>query len=90
VSSKPAIPPQPAEYRYLNALKWIRCVAGMHYFGGAFDPEHMRGLANMAADAMAGRELPDWDESMAKSEKRARKWADEMQKILDEDREGDD
>jgi hypothetical protein len=75
------------ELRYLNALKWIRHIAGMHYFGGAFDPEHMRGLANVAADAMMGRELPDWDEAMEKAQEKARKWADKMQKVLDDDRD---
>jgi hypothetical protein len=43
-------PKTDAEYRYANALKWIRTVAGLHYFGGAFDPEHMRALANLAGN----------------------------------------
>jgi len=60
------------EYRYENALKWIRTVAGMHYWGGAFDPEHMRSIANIAGDALAGRrDLPDHDEAMAASQERA-------------------
>ena len=41
------------EQRYRNALLWIRTIAGMHYFGDAFNPEHMRALANLAADALS-------------------------------------
>jgi hypothetical protein len=66
------------EYRCLNALKWIRMIAGMHYFGGAFDPEHMRSLANVAANAIDGRDIPDFEESMEKAQERASKWAEEL------------
>ena len=44
-----------SEYRCRNALLWIRTIAGMHYFGGAFDPEHMRSIANLAADALGAK-----------------------------------
>jgi hypothetical protein len=63
------------EYRYENALKWIRTVAGMHYFGGAFEPEHMRALGNMAADALAGRTVKDFEEAMDASKQKASEWA---------------
>lgn len=78
-----------AEYRYRNALEWIRMVAGMHYLGGAFDPEHMRNLANIAADALDGRrDLPDFEETAAKAQRKARKMADEFSKLLaDPDKE---
>lgn len=75
-SSQPKLPPQSPEFRHQNALKWIRHIAGMHYFGGAFDPEHMRDLANLAADALAGsRDLPDFDEAQKRSRKRAARLA---------------
>jgi hypothetical protein len=74
-STLPKLPPDPAEYRYENALKWIRLITGLHYFGGAFEPEHMRNLANIAADALAGtRDLPDFDEA----QERSKRWASEM------------
>lgn len=41
----------------INALQRIRFIAAMHYMGGAFDPEHMRDLANIAADALAGKDF---------------------------------
>lgn len=55
------------ERRYENALKWITLIAGSHYWGGAFEPEHMRSIANIAADALAGKDLPDHDEAMEKA-----------------------
>jgi hypothetical protein len=67
-----------AEYRYRNTLKWIRTVAGLHYFGGAFDPEHMRTLANLAANALAGEDVGDHDEAMAKAKVEAQVMATEM------------
>jgi hypothetical protein len=67
-----------AEQRYRNALLWIRTIAGLHYFGNAFDPEHMRELANLAANALAGKDLPDFEIRMAKGKQRAREMADAL------------
>jgi hypothetical protein len=78
-----------SEYRYQNALKWLRSLAGLHYMGGAFDPEHMRDLANIAADALAGRNLADWEDAMEGAQERARKWAGEMSGLLRPDDEDD-
>jgi hypothetical protein len=68
-----------AEYRYRNTLLWIRTIAGMHYFGGAFDPEHMRSITNMAANALGGKDLPDCEEraraAMARAREMVGKWA---------------
>jgi hypothetical protein len=75
------------EELYLNALRWIRTVAGMHYLGGAFDPEHMRAIANMAADAIAGKPLPDHTKSMEESRKNGREMADRLGKGLTGDEE---
>lgn len=76
MTGAPATPPMPREYRLENALKWIRMLTGLHYFGGAFEPEHMRDLANIAADALAGtRDLPDFDEAQERSQRKAREWA---------------
>jgi hypothetical protein len=77
VSAAPKLPPDPAVYRYENALKWIRLITGLHYFGGAFEPEHMRQLANIAADALAGtRDLPDFEESQERSKRKASELAE--------------
>lgn len=46
-------------HRLETALKWIRFQAGLHYLGGAFEPEHMRALANMAADGLSHDPIPD-------------------------------
>jgi transcriptional regulator with XRE-family HTH domain len=64
------------EERYRNALLWIRTIAGLHYFGDAFDPEHMRTLANLAADALDGKDVPDFDERMAEGKRRAQEMAE--------------
>lgn len=59
-----------------NALAWIRHTAGMHYMGAAFEPEHMRHLANMAADAILGeREFPDIDGAYRQAQERAQEFA---------------
>lgn len=44
-----------------NGLDRIRLLAGIHYLGGAFMPEHMRDLANLAVDALNGKEIPPID-----------------------------
>jgi len=67
-----------AEYRYRNALLWIRTTASLHYFGGAFNPEHMRSIANLAADALGGKDLPDFEERMAEGKRRASEMADAL------------
>lgn len=41
-----------------RALEFIRRAAWVHYIGGAFDPEHMRDIANLAADALCGTPMP--------------------------------
>lgn len=56
VTHQPALP---IEERYRRALEWIRVIAGMHYFGLAFEPEHMRDISNMACDALDLRWDPD-------------------------------
>jgi hypothetical protein len=91
----PKLPSQPPEYRHENALKWIRLITGLHYFGGAFEPEHMRDLANIAADALAGtRDLPDFDEAQERSQRKAAEWAARLGYNLagphDDDDEPDD
>jgi hypothetical protein len=66
------------EKRYRNALLWIRTIAGLHYFGDAFNPEHMRALANLAANALDGNDLPDFGERMREGKQRAREMADAL------------
>lgn len=63
------------EDRYHNALLWIRHVAFLHYMGGAFDPEHMRDLANMATASLQDKDFPDYAQSMAESREKAAEWA---------------
>jgi len=43
---------------FYRALSHISRLAGLHYVGGAFEPEHMRLIADLAADALAGRPIP--------------------------------
>jgi hypothetical protein len=61
--------------RLRNALAWVRHVAGLHYLGGAFEPEHMRDLANLATAALQGKELPDYEEAMEEGRQKAEQWA---------------
>ena len=53
----------------------IRVIAVLHYIGAAFEPEHMRTLANIAADALDDRPIPAPPDPEEISE-RAREWAD--------------
>jgi hypothetical protein len=71
-----------------NALFWIHYIAGMHYIGQAFEPDHMRALSNLAADALAGKDLPDYEEAM----KKARVAADHLMEdlLIDDDAEAND
>ena len=83
VAAPPAGGPQEAatpEERYRNGLLWIRHIAGLHYFGAAFDPEHMRDLANVAANLLDGKDLPDYGERMAAAQERAREMAERFGK----------
>lgn len=41
-----------------NALEHIRVAAVLHYAGGAFNPEHMRAIADLATEALAGAGIP--------------------------------
>jgi hypothetical protein len=41
-----------------NALDHIRSAASLHYLGAAFEPEHMRGIANLCIDALNGEDIP--------------------------------
>jgi hypothetical protein len=53
----------------------------LHYFGDAFDPEHMRRIANLAAEALdlhSGKDFPDYDEAMEKARTKARDLADSL------------
>ena len=77
-------------HRYQNALTWIRHVAGLHYLGGAFDPEHMRDLANMATAALQGKDFPDYAESMARGREKAAEWAALFATLADDDDDDDD
>jgi hypothetical protein len=77
--------------RLAAALKWIRFEAGLHYLGQAFDPEHMRSIANMAADALGNRapELPDFDEAMKEAQAEGARLAQELAAYVDEEEPDD-
>ena len=62
----------------------------MHYFGDAFNPEHMRALANLAADALDGKDAPDFEERMADAKQRAREMADRLSINLIGEEDGTD
>lgn len=42
-----------------EALENVRRVAALHFLGGAFDPEHMRAIANYCAGVLNGEPVPD-------------------------------
>lgn len=67
--------------RLTNALEWIRFHAMLHYLGNAFEPEHMRSIANLAADALDGRlvDLPDYHEAMELATERGRELYEQLQ-----------
>jgi len=69
-----------------NALRWIRLQAGIHYYGEAFEPEHMRAIANMAADALSNVPLdvivPDYYEVMGDTIDKALDEADKLWEVL--------
>ena len=58
--------PPPVDVASLRAaLDHIRIAALLHYVGGGFDPEHMRGIATLAARALDGQTiepLPDLEQ----------------------------
>lgn len=65
--------------RFSNALQWIRMQAGLHYLGQAFEPEHMRNLANLAGDALSGTgEIADFAAAMDEAEQFARERAEKL------------
>lgn len=74
-----------------NSLNWIYMLAFQHYIGHAFEPEHMRTLANMAADALnenprfAKKPLPDYREAMDKAREQAEEWSQWLSSIVDDD-----
>jgi hypothetical protein len=85
---------------YVNGLKWIAHTAAVHYMGQAFQPIHMKGLADLALTVLAGDDLPDFDEAMAAARQRGKQqWealgfaddgvalvdADELEKTRDRD-----
>jgi len=64
-----------------NALRWVHFIAGLHWMGQAFEPHHMRALANLAADALAGKDLPEF----GKVTEEARKEAEEIVSMMLDD-----
>lgn len=54
---------------YANALELIRRIAFLHYIGGAFEPEHMRALGNIAADALSDVVVPEPPDQVAIAER---------------------
>jgi hypothetical protein len=73
------------ETYFLSALQWIRYFATMHWLGDAFDPIHMRQIANFASAAIRGEAISDYDQATA----RARVKAAEMMAWFDsEDSDG--
>lgn len=71
------------EVNLFNALEQIRRIASLHYLGGAFDPEHMRTLANIAADALNGRDIPPVAEPSDETREACIAMAEEYAKWVD-------
>lgn len=73
----------------VRALEHIRRIAFLHYFGGAFDPEHMREISNLAASALCGMDIPvpkAWTTIMADAKA---EWEQMRHLFDDEDESGD-
>ena len=70
-----------------NTLHWIHHLAAVHYIGGAFDPEHMRVIANMAAEALDpdGKKLPDHIEAMKQAREEAERLSAKFRHWVDGD-----
>jgi hypothetical protein len=68
------------ETYFLSALQWIRYFATMHWLGDAFDPVHMRQIANFASAAIRGEPIDDFAEATA----RARAKAAELMAFFDQ------
>ena len=76
--------PDDGKEYYESTLLWIRHIAGTHYIGDAFEPVHMRELANFATAALRGEPVIDYEAATEE----AQRWAAEMMAFFD--REGDD
>lgn len=75
--------------RLTNVLEWIRFQATLHYIGQAFEPEHMRAIGNLAADALDGRlvDLPDYREAMEQAEERGKELHEQLEAWMEADNE---
>lgn len=60
------------EERLKNGLRWIGHLAGTHYLGGAFDPEHMKAIADLCEEVIGGRVFEDFDTAAADALRRGR------------------
>lgn len=70
--------------RLENGLKWVSQLAGMHYATGAFDPEHMRIIANMCYDILNENDfLPDFEETIKEGTKQAQELAQRIQDLAE-------
>ena len=86
----PTLTPDDGERYYLSALHWIRHTAGLHYIGDAFDPEHMRELANFAVAALRGEPVIDYEAATIEARQRAREMMEFFDRQDRADREDDD
>lgn len=69
----PTISPDDGERYYNNALHWIRQTALLHYIGDAFDPVHMREIANFATMVLRGEPITDYDATTERAKVEAAK-----------------
>jgi hypothetical protein len=81
--------------RYENALLWVRHLALLHYLGEAFDPEHMRTVANIAANALADdrfrvEALPDYEETSRAAQAEAERLSAVFAAAIDKPDDADD
>jgi hypothetical protein len=72
--------PDDGEEYYNSALHWIRYTATIHYLGDAFEPVHMREIANFAAAALRGEPVADYQKATAEAKEKAKEmmaWFDQ-------------
>lgn len=63
--------PEDGDAYYVSVLHWIHQTATMHWLGDAFDPVHMRNLADLAATAIRGEPIMSYEEAMVEARERA-------------------
>lgn len=66
-----------------NGLKWIRSIAFMHWYGGAFDPRHMQSIMVLVEKVYQGESLQNFEETNAKAKQLGDEWFAKLKDCFD-------